>query len=281
MGVSKNNGTPKSSILNRVFHHKPSILGYPYVWKHPNTPPKITVSSTTFNHLCGPGLGRFWPRFPEEFATLADTQNQRNGKTLGKNGRPFFLGWQKNVPKIWNGMEMAWNWHGNSWFMLMSHFWFEDVGASQHLYWKHPGVSYMFLKSRNDPVLMENCKISPFLAIPSSWRDLVKRSIHSCNSVQQPSKKLTLSPLKKMEKHIVDSFLWGFLCFLDLTRWKSKKKHLPSAGPVAMGNPPSFPCNTLLKSPKNTPLETMAALKVMEATGEEKIPNLKIIFRVW
>ena len=31
MGVSKNRGTPKSSILiNRVFHYKPSILGYPY-----------------------------------------------------------------------------------------------------------------------------------------------------------------------------------------------------------------------------------------------------------
>ena len=35
MGVSKNNGTPKSSIFNRVFHYKPSILGYPYFWKHP------------------------------------------------------------------------------------------------------------------------------------------------------------------------------------------------------------------------------------------------------
>ena len=37
MGVSKNNGTPKPSILyNRVFHYKPSILGYPYFWKHPH-----------------------------------------------------------------------------------------------------------------------------------------------------------------------------------------------------------------------------------------------------
>ena len=280
MGVSKNNGTPKSSILNRVFHHKPSILGYPYVWKHPNTPPKITVSSTTFNHLCGPGLGRFWPRFPEEFATLACIRISETEKPW-KNGRPFFWGGQKNVPKIWNGMEMAWNWHGNSWFMLMSHFWFEDVGASQHLYWKHPGVSYMFLKSRNDPVLMENCKISPFLAIPSSWRDLVKRSIHSCNSVQQPSKKLTLSPLKKNGKAYCWLISVGFFMFFGFDSLKIKKKHLPSAGPVAMGNPPSFPCNTLLKSPKNTPLETMAALKVMEATGEEKIPNLKIILRVW
>ena len=35
MGVSKKNGTPKSSILIGVFHHKPSILGYPYFRKHP------------------------------------------------------------------------------------------------------------------------------------------------------------------------------------------------------------------------------------------------------
>ena len=38
MDVSENSGTPKSSILNhfnRVFHYKPSILGYPYFWKHP------------------------------------------------------------------------------------------------------------------------------------------------------------------------------------------------------------------------------------------------------
>ena len=27
--------SPKSSILIGVFHYKPSILGYPYFWKHP------------------------------------------------------------------------------------------------------------------------------------------------------------------------------------------------------------------------------------------------------
>ena len=35
MDVSENSGTPKSSILTRVFLYKPSILGYPYFWKHP------------------------------------------------------------------------------------------------------------------------------------------------------------------------------------------------------------------------------------------------------
>ncbi len=36
MGVSKDRGkTPQSIHFNRVFHYKPSILGYPYFWKHP------------------------------------------------------------------------------------------------------------------------------------------------------------------------------------------------------------------------------------------------------
>ena len=34
MDVSKNSGTPKSSLFNKVFHYKPSIFGY-YFWKHP------------------------------------------------------------------------------------------------------------------------------------------------------------------------------------------------------------------------------------------------------
>ena len=36
--VSKNSGfSPKSSILIGSFHYKPSILGYPYFWKHPRS----------------------------------------------------------------------------------------------------------------------------------------------------------------------------------------------------------------------------------------------------
>ena len=35
MGVSWNGGTPKSSHFNRIFHYKPSILGYPHLWKPP------------------------------------------------------------------------------------------------------------------------------------------------------------------------------------------------------------------------------------------------------
>ena len=36
MGVSKNRGNPQIIHFNRVFHYKPSILGFsPYFWKHP------------------------------------------------------------------------------------------------------------------------------------------------------------------------------------------------------------------------------------------------------
>ena len=34
MGVSKNRGGPRKLSIFRVFHYKPSILGYPYFWKH-------------------------------------------------------------------------------------------------------------------------------------------------------------------------------------------------------------------------------------------------------
>ena len=35
MDISENGGTPQIIHFNRVFHYKPSILGYPYFWKHP------------------------------------------------------------------------------------------------------------------------------------------------------------------------------------------------------------------------------------------------------
>ena len=47
MGVSKNSGTPKSSISIGVFHYKPSILGYLYFWKHPHGGLGSLVSTTS------------------------------------------------------------------------------------------------------------------------------------------------------------------------------------------------------------------------------------------
>ena len=55
MGVSKNRGTPQIIHFNRVFHYKPSILGYPYFWKHSyqeSDEVKLTifVSSASLSH---------------------------------------------------------------------------------------------------------------------------------------------------------------------------------------------------------------------------------------
>ena len=39
-------GNPPIIHFNWVFHYKPSILGYPYFWKHPNTLPETNSKST-------------------------------------------------------------------------------------------------------------------------------------------------------------------------------------------------------------------------------------------
>jgi len=59
MGVSENGGTPKSSILIGFFHYKPSILGYPYFWKHP-----YLVEHMKFKLVfcCPKWLSKFWTR---------------------------------------------------------------------------------------------------------------------------------------------------------------------------------------------------------------------------
>ena len=42
---------PKSSILIGVFHCKPSILGYPYFWKHPKIGPCCSKVTASHVHL--------------------------------------------------------------------------------------------------------------------------------------------------------------------------------------------------------------------------------------
>ena len=68
MDVSKK-GNPPIIHFYRVFHHKPSILGYPYFWKHPNvatqghssllvfTPESSTDQSLRFTNETDRGLG--------------------------------------------------------------------------------------------------------------------------------------------------------------------------------------------------------------------------------
>ena len=57
MGVSKNNGTPH---FNRVFHYKPSILGYPYFSLL--TGPGFWGKWQAPGEVCG---GRPWTREPD------------------------------------------------------------------------------------------------------------------------------------------------------------------------------------------------------------------------
>ena len=47
MDVSENSGTPQIIHFNMVFHYKPSILGYPYFWKHPY---KSTIQNPWIRH---------------------------------------------------------------------------------------------------------------------------------------------------------------------------------------------------------------------------------------
>ena len=68
MGVSKNRGTPKSSILTKFPLFSPSILGYPYFWKHPHPNANDLAWRTAPDHQpCKPWLGEClgWVFFPQ------------------------------------------------------------------------------------------------------------------------------------------------------------------------------------------------------------------------
>ena len=45
--------------FNKVFHYKPSILGYPYFWKHPCVDDEISLSYYTITHRQSHGIGIF------------------------------------------------------------------------------------------------------------------------------------------------------------------------------------------------------------------------------
>ena len=86
MGVSKNRGTPQIMNFNRVFPYKPSILGYPYFWKHP-------CAVIGCHWLCFGGSFRSWtPRFVGQYLK---GQHLLDGKAAEKwalhAGFPLFL----------------------------------------------------------------------------------------------------------------------------------------------------------------------------------------------
>ena len=75
MGVSKNRGTSKSSILIgfSTINYKPSILGYPYFWKHPHGSQRQPIKKSTINH----------PSNPKFFNSM--TQKMSTSQTKGPN----------------------------------------------------------------------------------------------------------------------------------------------------------------------------------------------------
>ena len=49
-GCFQNRGTPQIINFHRVFHYKPSILGYPYFWKHPLKKKVTPTTSILFSY---------------------------------------------------------------------------------------------------------------------------------------------------------------------------------------------------------------------------------------
>ena len=134
--VSENSGTPKIIHFNRVFHYKPSILGYHYFWKHPY----------------GDGINRLsWPilivcdilglfhllRNEDKMGTLGLFHLLINGDTLGWHN-PLILTLDPNFLKhpstlvhsgFWQSFwcdgkyYTPWNEHLRTWKWLVGNYW--------------------------------------------------------------------------------------------------------------------------------------------------------------
>ncbi len=79
MGVSKNNGTPKSSILIG----KPSILGYPYFWKHPYA---TNMFYTYLTNISAQKNYPLWNFTPERHPADQILNLPQNSKSSHRNG---------------------------------------------------------------------------------------------------------------------------------------------------------------------------------------------------
>jgi len=88
MDVSENSGTPKSSILIGFSIKKPSILGYPYFWKHPCIVIHLILFPDFIVLSPVPLRGRLQPRHSAFFAA------QDQGE-LGVAGSKAWKSWTK------------------------------------------------------------------------------------------------------------------------------------------------------------------------------------------
>ena len=76
---------PQITHFNRVFHYKPSILGYPYFWKHPYKPPYL--DGWILPHLLRPPLisrSRSRSRAKDVPVTTLPVQLPSDPRWLGK-----------------------------------------------------------------------------------------------------------------------------------------------------------------------------------------------------
>ncbi len=99
---------PKSSILIGVFHCKPSILGYPYIWKHPFGPKTLVVICVEPKKCVDP-----WPlAFGEDFRAISFLAKKIDPLLLvqicdAKTRLPTFFGVLE-----WNWIEIRSKKHG-------------------------------------------------------------------------------------------------------------------------------------------------------------------------
>ena len=89
MDVSKNSGTPKSSILIGFSIINHPFWGYPYFWKHPYNEPLITASYSFSNNF---GKWKKWPK-------LGDETNSSSWDTHFFTGPWFLMGGTSTPPK--------------------------------------------------------------------------------------------------------------------------------------------------------------------------------------
>ena len=78
MDVSENSGfSPQIIHFNRVFHYQPSILGYPYFWKHPYP----VVGSCFFSIQFPKSISWLMEKGPNSLQTSKDSHRKPSSRS--------------------------------------------------------------------------------------------------------------------------------------------------------------------------------------------------------